>query len=427
MKVYKFGGASVKDAEGVKNLSDILAKEEGQVMVVVSAMGKSTNALENILDLRFQKKAWADAYQAFKKTHLHICEHLFDADDVAFEKIEEVFIELYQLLNDKVLQHFDFEYDQIVSKGEMLSTIIVHEYLLKQGIDSRWLHAGDLILTDQNYRHASVDMESSIQAIQKQAKKSSKISVIQGFIAHDKYGNTTTLGREGSDYTAALIAFALGVQEVTIWKDVDGVFNADPKLFKDTLLIPELSYREAVELAFYGASIIHPKTIQPLQKKKIRLRVRSFYHLDNKGSLVGVKEPKDQEKPSFIIKKNQVLISLIPRDFSFMEATNMALVFQILSRHQHQVNLIQNSAISFSVCLDLNATHFEAMVKELSKHFEMRYNLDQVLVTIRHYTKDLMEQIDALLNFKMDQRNRSTYQIVLTAREFEDTLYPILN
>lgn len=428
MKVYKFGGASVKDAEGVRNLAEILSLEgEGKIMVVVSAMGKSTNALERILNLRFNNDDWQEEFESFKNDHHHICESLFATSHMVADKIEKVFTDLYDYLNKDNLGSYDFTYDQVVSKGEILSTIIVNEFLVKIGMDSMWADARQLLLTDSNFRQASIQMDASIQAIRDLAKNSKKITVIQGFIAHDENGNTTTLGREGSDYTAALLAYSLDVPEVTIWKDVDGVYNADPKLFGNIFLIPELSYKEAVELAFYGASIIHPKTIQPLQKKKINLRVRSFYNRENAGSVVGPSMPKGLESSSYIIKKQQVLISLIPRDFSFMNASNMGLVFQILAKYHHQVNLIQNSAISFSVCLDHNPTHFEALVEELSKHFEMRYNLDQVLVTIRHYQPALIDQIDALLSFKMDQRNRSTYQVLLGVEEFENTLLPILN
>lgn len=426
MKVYKFGGASVKDADGIKNLAQILSKEDEAIMVVVSAMGKSTNALEHMLNLRMSHQDWQKEYQSFKKYHQDIGHSLFTEVDQIDAKLEEVFSELFIQLSKEEMGDYDFAYDQVVSMGEILSTTIVDEYLNTLGLDSLWADVRQVILTDSNHRNASVQMEASIQAILKLAQNPHKITIFQGFVAHDGLGNTTTLGREGSDYTAALLAYALDVDEVTIWKDVEGVFNADPKLFEKTSLISELSYREAVELAFYGASIIHPKTIQPLQKKKINLRVRSFYHTDKPGSVVGVVEPKEDQKPSFIIKEKQVLVSLIPRDFSFMNASNMALVFQILGKHQHQVNLIQNSAVSFSVCLDHNPNHFEAMVKELSEHFEMRYNLDQVLVTIRHYKADLMDQIDAL-SFKMDQRNRSTYQVLLSEKEFENKLLPIIS
>lgn len=427
MKVYKFGGASIKDAEGIKNLLEILTLEQEPLMVVVSAMGKSTNALECILSLRISEENWQKEYQQFKGYHEQICQSLFSNEDLVFNKLEEVFSELFHQLTKADRASFDFAYDQIVSMGEVLSTIIINEFLVKSGMDSQWADARQLIHTDSNYRHANVKMDITIQAIQDLVKNAPRITVIQGFIAHDEKGNTTTLGREGSDYTAALLAYALDVKEVTIWKDVDGVYNADPKLFENTVLIPKLSYREAVELAFYGASIIHPKTIQPLQKKKINLRVRSFYHQRNAGSVVGTSNHHEVQGPSYIIKKQQVLISLVPRDFSFMDASNMALAFQILGNHQHQVNLIQNSAISFSICLDHNPNHFEAMVEELSKHFELRYNLNQVLVTIRHYQTELIDQIDALLSFKMEQRNRSTYQILLSEEEFENKLLPILN
>lgn len=427
MKVYKFGGASVKDADGIRNLAEIIAQaNEDQLMVVVSAMGKSTNALEKMLELRFSGHPFLEAFETFKTHHLNICRELFSD----FGRIESLLNADFELLKnrleEKELKSYDFEYDQIVSFGEIFSTKIINAFLEESNLKTRWLDARQLIFTDKNYRAARVQLEKTEDAIKATSSSYQGVSVIQGFIAHDENGNTTTLGREGSDYTAALLAYALDVSEVTIWKDVDGVYNADPKIFEQTKLIPELSYRDAVELAFYGASIIHPKTIQPLQKKKINLRVRSFYHPEKIGTIVAAEKKKAELPSSFIVKKNQVLISLIPHDFSFMDAENMGLAFQILAKHHHHINLIQNSAISFSVCVDSNHAHFDSLIQELSDKFELRYNENQVLVTIRHYEVALIEKIYDLLRFKMEQRNRSTYQVLMNEEEFEQKLLPIL-
>lgn len=428
MKVYKFGGASVKDAEGIRNLAKIVAQEKTEpLMLVVSAMGKSTNALEKILSLRFAGESCLAAFEAFKMQHLEICKALF----TDFEKLEQLLKADFETLEKKLLdteiKPYDFEYDQIVSMGEIFSTKIIHAYLEESKLECRWLDARQLIFTDDNYRAARVQLEKTVVVIKEASSDYLGISVIQGFIGHAENGNTTTLGREGSDYSAALLAYALDVSEVTIWKDVDGVYNADPKIFKQARLIPELSYRDAVELAFYGASIIHPKTIQPLQKKKINLRVRSFYHPEREGTIVATKKKNENLPSSFIVKKNQVLISLVPRDFSFMDAENMGLAFQILAEHQHHINLIQNSAISFSVCVDYNHAHFHSLIQELADTFELRYNESQVLVTIRHYEVALIEKIYDLLRFKMEQRNRSTYQVLMSEEEFEQKLLPIIS
>ncbi len=428
MKVYKFGGASVKDADGIRNLAKIVALEKNEsIIVVVSAMGKSTNALEKILELRFAGLSCMEEFEVFKSNHLHVCKELFSDTEKIENLLKADFDLLEKRLLAKELKSYDFEYDQIVSMGEIFSTKIVYAFLEESKLKSRWLDARQLIFTDNNYRAARVQLEKTVDAIKETSSKFSGISVVQGFIAHEEKGTTTTLGREGSDYTAALLAYALEIPEVTIWKDVDGVYNADPKIFDHTKLIPELSYRDAVELAFYGASIIHPKTIQPLQKRKINLRVRSFYHLEKEGTIVATKKKKEKSPSSFIVKKKQVLISLVPRDFSFMDAENMGLAFQILANHHHHINLIQNSAISFSVCVDYNQAHFSSLIQDLADKFELRYNENQVLVTIRHYEVALIENIYDLLQFKMEQRNRSTYQILMSNEEFEQKLLPIIN
>jgi len=427
MKVYKFGGASVKDADGIRNLAKIVSETDNEpLMVVGSAIGKSTNALEKMLEICYSNQSYLKAFQEFKNEHLKVCKELFSD----FEKINKLLESDFSLLEHSLakpkMKSYDYEYDQIVSMGEIFSTKIINAFLEESNLKTRWLDARQLILTDDNYRAARVQLEETISTIKKVSSDYTGISVVQGFIAYNESGNTTTLGREGSDYTAALLAYALDVSEVTIWKDVDGVYNADPKIFEQTKLIPELSYRDAVELAFYGASIIHPKTIQPLQKKKINLRVRSFYHPEKKGTIVAENKRKERTPSSFIVKKAQVLISLVPLDFSFMDAENMGLAFQILAKHHHHINLIQNSAISFSVCVDYNHAHYHALIQELANKFELRYNENQVLVTIRHYEVELIEKIYDLLRFKMEQRNRSTYQVLMSEEEFEQKLLPIL-
>ena len=418
----------MKDADGIRNLASIVGSEmPEQIVMVVSAMGKTTNAFEKVVNLRFQLSDWHMECESIKAYHLNICAEL-GLDMLVFRpKLEKIFEEINTILSIDALESYDYIYDQVVSFGEIISTTIVHEFLVSTEISSRWLDARELIITDNSFRSARVDLEATEKTLQKSIPADLKVNVIQGFIGRDPEGNTTTLGREGSDYTAAILAYAFRVPEVTIWKDVDGVYSADPKVFSGARLIPLLSYKEAVELAFYGASIIHPKTIQPLQTRKINLRVRSFYNTTHAGSLVSDFVSSRKPVSSIILKRNQVLISLIPRDFSFMDVANMGLVFQILARHQHPINLIQNSAISFSLCMDYNHAHFSELILELSGHFETKYNLNQVLITIRHYPTGLIDKIYDKLDFKMEQRNRSTYQVVMGEDDFSAKFLPLID
>jgi aspartate kinase len=428
MKVYKFGGASVKDAEGIRNLVSIVKQEmQCPIIMVVSAMGKTTNAFEKVLHLWAEQGDWKLECNRIKFSHLEICISL--GMDIASiqARLESFFSDISLILQTNDSGLYDFVYDQVVSYGEIISTTIIHEYLLHSGLPAQWADARKLIVTDSTYRAARVNLDATEDALKKAIGSDFKILIIQGFIGHDSQGYTTTLGREGSDYTAALMAYSFRVPEVTIWKDVPGVFSADPKVFKNAKLILQLSYKEAVELAFYGASIIHPKTIQPLQTRRINLRVRSFYDIQDSGSLVSEAFSAVKALPSIILKRNQILLSVTPRDFSFMDVANMGLVFQILARHQHHINLIQNSAISFSLCMDYNHNHFDELFAELSEHFETRYNLNQVLITIRHYDSGLIDKIYDKLNIKLEQRNRSTYQMVMGEDAFETGFLPLVD
>ena len=419
MKVYKFGGASVKDAEGLKNIAKILREDSSDgLMLVVSAMGKTTNSLEHVLKLQCEMQDWAIQLNELKQFHKNICSELFSLNHKVFSDLENSFNELKKLVQKADFENYDYYYDQIVSLGEIFSTSIVSQYLIENGQDCKFLDARRLIFTDSTYRSAKVDMLKTSIAIKKEVSSKKGIWICQGFIGHNEQKHTTTLGREGSDYTAAILASVLEVDELTIWKDVNGVFNADPKIFEEVKLLENLSYKEAVELAFYGASIIHPKTIRPLQEKRITLKVRSFYHLGNKGTLVSEFSPKGLQETSVIIKKQQILLSLTPRDFSFMDVENMGVIFQLISKHNHQINLIQNSAISFSLCVDENYAHFNALKNDLMKHYELKYNRGQVLVTIRHYQPEVIEKIYAKLEIKMEQRNRSTYQALISEESF---------
>ena len=418
MKVYKFGGASVKDAKGIENLARILRDEEStDLLIVVSAMGKTTNALEMILKLQCEEKDWSLEFEDIKQYHHDVCEQLLQVSHPVSSKIENIFLELSSKLKEASLVNYDYYYDQIVSQGEILSTIIISYYLNHVGISCAFLDAREIIYTNENYRSAEVDMDKTTAAILNIVKPG--VCLTQGFIGHSSQGHTTTLGREGSDYTAAIFAAVLNVKELTIWKDVNGVYNADPKLFKGVKLITNLSYKEAVELAFYGASIIHPKTIRPLREKGIVLKVRSFYDRDNKGSLISNTVSSTAKLTTVIVKEKQTLLSLTPKDFNFMDGKRMGNIFQIISDHHHSINLIQNSAISFSICVDENYAHFEALKEALMRTYLLRYNQNQILITIRHYSAELIENIESYLKIKMEQKNRSTYQLVIDKNEFD--------
>ena len=420
MKVYKFGGASVKDAEGIENLACILRDEKStDLLIVVSAIGKTTNAIEIILKLQCEGKKWALEFGSLRQYHYDICDRLFQMDHPVFNKIEEVFFELSSKVKEANLEKYDYYYDQIVSQGEILSTTIITYYLNNVGIRCGFLDAREIIYTNEDYRSADLDIDKTTAAILSAVKLGEGPWLTQGFIGQNSQGNTTTLGREGSDYSAAIFASVLNIKELTIWKDVNGVYNADPKIFKDVKLIKNLSYKEAVELAFYGARIIHPKTIRPLREKGIMLIVRSFYDRDNKGSLISNFVSSAIKLTTVIVKEKQTLLSLTPKNFTFMDGKNMGNIFQIVSHFHHSINLIQNSAISFSICVDENYAHFEALKKTLMKTYVLRYNCDQILITIRHYSPELIEKIESDLKIKMEQKNRSTYQLVIDKNEFD--------
>jgi len=427
MKVYKFGGASVKDAHGIKNLTRILKHDKSRdFMIVVSAMGKMTNALESVLKSQCEEKIWTEAFEKIKDYHYKICRDLFSPDHDIFVRLQDAFKHLKKRLQQASLSRYDFHYDQVISEGELLSTTIISSYLSASGISNTFLDAREVILTDSNFRSAQVNMPRTSEAILQKVTQQKGVWVTQGFIASDSHGQTTTLGREGSDYSAAIFASALQTTELTIWKDVDGVYNADPKIFKSVKLMEALSYKEAVELAFYGASIIHPKTIRPLREKGIVLKVRSFYDMDHRGSLISNSAVPEIQETSVIVKKKQVLLSLTPKDFTFMDEKNMGIIFNLLSVYHHSINMIQNSAISFSICVDENYAHFESLKKALMEDYALRYNTGQVLITIRHFDEDLINRIESDLKIKMEQKNRSAYQLVIDESEFNDKLKELI-
>ena len=416
MKVFKFGGASVKDASGVKNLVRVLETVGyNETLIVVSAMGKTTNALEKIIEAYFEKKQnISPKISALKEFHLKIVEDLFEEKvSQVSQVIQNYFDELNTFFKKNNALNHSFVYDQVVSYGELLSTTIIHNYFELQGWKSFWLDARECVKTDDYYRSANLNWEETQACINSQVKDHQLI-ITQGFIGSNTNNFTTTLGREGSDYSAAIFAYALNAESVTIWKDVPGVLNGDPRVFNNTELLHQISYREAIELAFYGASVIHPKTLQPLQRKEIPLYVKSFENPEGDGTSVSKGRTLDPLIPCYIVKKNQVLIRLSSIDFSFIVEENISYIFGLLHEYQMPVELIQNSAISFSVCVNNKYKRLEELVLVLRSRFNVEVKEHVDLFTVRHFNQNVLQSIrNNGKQILLEQRTEETAQFVL--------------
>lgn len=414
MKIFKFGGASVKDANGVKNVASVLEQVGFEnTLIVVSAMGKTTNALEVVIKNYFEKSSELNAsLQEVRKYHNQIMMELFDNEDhEVFFEVTALFDDLEYFVRSNKSPNYSFVYDQVIGFGELVSTTIVSFYLKEVNIHNTWLDVRNLIKTDNNYRDGNVDWEKTQDLIVKTIDKKS-LTITQGFLGSDDNNFTTTLGREGSDYTAAIFAYCLGAESVTIWKDVPGVLNADPRYFENAVLLNQISYREAIELAFYGASVIHPKTLQPLQRKEIPLFVKSFINPLLPGTSVSKGADLEPHTSCFIVKKNQLLLSLSSLDFSFMMEENISEIFALFHKYKIKVNLIQNSAISFSVCIEDKYLNFKELKQELAKKFKITYNENVSLYTIRHFDDKSTEVVETNKTVLLKQISRETLQIV---------------
>ena len=414
MRIFKFGGASVKDAEGIRNVHSVLQKVGFEdVLLVVSAMGKTTNALEIVIKNYFDKSPeLQSSVQEVKKYHNQILLDLFeDEKNAVFTDVNSLFAELDHFLSQNKSPNYNFVYDQVVSYGELISTTIISHYMSFMEIKTQWLDVRNFIKTDNNYRDANVDWDLTQKNISKNVKKKI-LNVTQGFLGSDENNFTTTLGREGSDYTAAIFAYCLNAESVTIWKDVPGVMNADPRYFENASLLNQISYREAIELAFYGATVIHPKTLQPLQKKEIPLFVKSFINPTLPGTSVSKGEDLEPHLPCFIVKKNQLLLSLSSIDFSFIMEENISEIFALLHDYKMKVSLIQNSAISFSVCIDDKFGNFNELKTILSKKFKIAYNENVSLYTIRHFDEKAAQMVEQNKDVLLKQVSRETMQII---------------
>jgi len=417
MNIFKFGGASVNSAEGVRNFVKIVQLYKEETIIVLSAMGKTTNALEEITNDFFAKKKDYEAkFRAVKSYHYDIVNDLFPIKDNAiYEKLEKLFHQLYAYLEKEPSLDYDFDYDQIVSFGEMLSTTIVSEFLRASGSPNKWIDIRTCLKTDDTYREGKVDWELSQKLVpQTFSFNNTFVYVTQGFLGGTTTNLTTTLGREGSDYTAAILSYLLDVDKLSIWKDVPGIMNADPKWLDDAEKLERISYQEAIELAFYGAKVIHPKTIQPIKRKKIPLQVRSFIDYSETGTLISTASKKlETQLPVYIRKDNQVLISIRPTDFSFILEENLSQLFSLFAKHRVKVNLTQNSAISFSVCVDNEEKRLNSLLGDIGDLYEVKYNDGVELITIRHHNDEAVERMTKGRDILLEQRSRDTAQFVI--------------
>ena len=416
MRIYKFGGASVKDADGVKNLITILNYLGSEkTLIVVSAMGKTTNSLELVVKNYFENKEELQySLNEVFNFHNKILEGLFnDNKEQIFYDVKEVFENLRIFLKRNKSPDYSFVYDQVVSFGEILSTKIINSYLNYSNIKCNWIDARELIKTDSKYRDANLNWVITKHSISKNINIK-LLNITQGFIASDSNNFSTTLGREGSDYTAAIFAYCLNAQSVTIWKDVPGVLNADPRVFKKPQLLNQISYTEAIELAFYGASVIHPKTLQPLQKKEIPLYVKSFLNPSGNGTSISRGTKIDPLIPCFIVQRNLNLLKLSSLDFSFIVEDNISDIFQILHENKMKVDLIQNSAISFSVCVYDKYSRLKELLSILKATFKVECTENVSLFTIRHFNENSSKEILKNNTLLLEQRTNETLQLVVS-------------
>ena len=422
-KVFKFGGASIKDVENIINVGNILRLYENDNLVIIfSAMGKVTNMLENVVEYYFQRDT--DSFielQKVKDFHYNIINNLFNKEHKIFDEVNNLFVEIEWVLEEESNNEYDYHYDQIVSVGEFLSTKIMSAYLKQSGFENCLLDSRDLIKTDNLHRNAKIKWEITMTAIKKQVQDNHVIT--QGFLGCTSENFTTTLGREGSDFTAAILAYSLNAKEVVIWKDVPGMMNADPKHFQNAQLLEKISFDEAIELAYFGAKVIHPKTIKPLKKKGIPLFIKSFLDPKSKGSKITEVVTNSPKIPSIIIKKNQILISISDTSLSFIVENHMSQIFSLLAKHDVSVNMMQNSAVSFSICVDNDKYKIPALIIDLQHNFKVYYNKNLSLCTIRHYVENSANEFLKEKEILLQQKSRNTLQIVVNEEDVCSVMY----
>lgn len=409
MKVYKFGGASVKDADGVKNVAKVL-RSQGftECLLVVSAMGKTTNALEKVVEAYFNDEDYHQEIEKIKSQHIEIAAGLFSENHPVFGEINLFFSDMEAFLRRNKSPNYSFVYDQVVSCGEMISSKILSEYLGSQGLENNWLDARDFIKTDNVYRDGAVDWQKTEKLIMGLSVGN---YVTQGFIGSDDNNFTVTLGREGSDYSAAIFAYCLGATEMTIWKDVPGVMTGDPRKFENVHLLSNISYEEAIEMAYYGASVIHPKTLQPLKQKHIPFFVKSFVEPEKPGTKVGSSE-ENQAEESYILKENQIFMSISTRDFSFIAEDHMGQIFLLLAKYKIKVSLMQNSAISLALCLEDKFGNIDEFANDIGREFSTEIRKNVQLYTVRNFRQETLKKFYEGKNILLEQISKQTVQLI---------------
>ena len=413
MKVFKFGGASVKNAAAIKNMSGIVARYAGEkLVVVVSAMGKTTNALEAIVNATVNNENPESLIDDVYKYHHEICQSLFEDDHPIFGELKNVIEEIRSTLSANYT--YNKLYDQVVSRGEIISTKIVTAYLDHTGTMARWIDAREYVRTDNNYRGGHVHWQLTEELIKHDIaqKAEEHVLIAQGFIGRSDENMTTTLGREGSDFTAAIFAYCLDADSVTVWKDVPGILNADPKRIPDAVLFQQLPYNEAAEMTYYGASVIHPKTIKPLANKGIPLYVRSFDHPDEPGTIIHDCQ-YESLPPSIIIKDDQCLVSFKVLDYTFINEQNLSLIFHSLSEIDMKINIMQNSAISFSIVVDYEVNKLDRLISALRDHFDIRYNTGLTLITVKNHTPEILARYRNDKKILLEQISRNNYRTLI--------------
>ncbi len=420
MKVFKFGGASLESIERIQNVGSILQSFPGEpLLIVISAMGKSTNELEEVAENYFRRRREIAAQLLFnlKQKHTDLAEELLKTTDhPLFDQLRQFFTEMEWQLGEKPYNGYDYYYDQLVSMGELLSSSLVSAYLNTVGVLNQWIDVRDIIRTDDTFREGVIDWNYTQRQVRNKVLplfEKYPVIITQGFIGATDQNNTTTLGREGSDYTAAVLTNMLGAESLTIWKDVEGLKNADPKIFADTVNISEINYNEVIEMAYYGAQVIHPKTIKPLQNKKIPLYVKCFLDKDLPGTVIGDSAETKYLPPIIVLKKNQVLITVTARDFSFITEENISRLYTIFNRLKIKINLMQNAAISFSCCIDHNTEKIEQLIKALHKDFTLTYQEGLEMLTVRHYKPELVSELIQGKKIFLEQKSPLTVQLVM--------------
>ncbi|MBK7148247.1 MAG: aspartate kinase [Bacteroidetes bacterium] len=419
MQVYKFGGASVKDADAVKNVTSILAQNNfNEKVVVISAMGKTTNELEQVIQQYYAgKESWQAALQGVLDKHLLIIDQLYaDADKAkAVDDVKQLVAATAKFLSENTSRNFNYIYDQVVSLGEYISTTIVSDYANSIGLANTLLNVKEVLFTDNAYTEGKVDFPKTETAIRHKVAElvKSGFVITQGFVGCTPEGFATTLGREGSDYTASIFAYSLNAERMTVWKDVEGIMNADPKEFPDAQFISELTFHEAIEMTYYGASVIHPKTIKPIQNKNIPLEVRSFVNSSKRGSVISANANTNFLPPIIIWKRGQVLLSFSAKDFSFIAEEHLSKVFATFAENRLRINMMQNAAISFSIAVDFKKEKIDNAIAQLQNDFSITSNDGLSLLTIRHYNQGIIDKLTKEKDTLLRQMSRTTIQVLL--------------